>query len=162
MSKYTYSEPKQDVAILLENVSVQYRIPSEAIGTFKEYIIRLVQGKIKHSTFLAVNNINLEIKQGEIFGILGRNGAGKSTLLKVISRVLIPGEGRVWINGNVSPLLQLGAGFHPELTGGKIFTLMRHFWVIPEKRSTVKLMRSSVLQKLVILLKRLSEHILPG
>ncbi|HCU56824.1 MAG TPA: teichoic acid ABC transporter ATP-binding protein [Anaerolineaceae bacterium] len=118
MSKITpYSEPQPDVAILLENVSVQYRIPSEAIGTFKEYIIRLVQGKIKHSSFLALKDINLEIKQGEIFGILGRNGAGKSTLLKVISRVLIPGEGRLWINGTVSPLLQLGAGFHPELTG---------------------------------------------
>lgn len=118
MSKTTtYSEPQPDVAILLENVSVQYRIPSEAIGTFKEYIIRLVQGKIKHSSFLALKDINLEIKQGEIFGILGRNGAGKSTLLKVISRVLIPGEGRLWINGTVSPLLQLGAGFHPELTG---------------------------------------------
>ena len=115
--KNIYSEPKPDVAIQLENVSVQYRIPSEAIGTFKEYIIRLVQGKIKHNTFLAVNDINLEVKQGEIFGILGRNGAGKSTLLKVISRVLIPSEGRVWINGKVSPLLQLGAGFHPELTG---------------------------------------------
>ncbi len=118
MSKITtYSEPHPDVAILLENVSVQYRIPSEAIGTFKEYIIRLVQGKIKHSSFLALQDINLEIKQGEIFGILGRNGAGKSTLLKVISRVLIPGEGRLWVNGTVSPLLQLGAGFHPELTG---------------------------------------------
>ena len=113
----THSEPQADIAILLENVSVQYRIPSEAIGTFKEYIIRLVKGQIKHKTFFALKDINLEIKQGEIFGILGRNGAGKSTLLKVISRVLIPGEGRVWIKGNVSPLLQLGAGFHPELTG---------------------------------------------
>jgi ABC-type polysaccharide/polyol phosphate transport system ATPase subunit len=115
--KNNYSEPQPDVAIRLENISVQYRIPSEAIGTFKEYVIRLAQGKIKHSTFLALKEINLEIKQGEIFGILGRNGAGKSTLLKVISRVLIPGDGRVWINGTVSPLLQLGAGFHPELTG---------------------------------------------
>ena len=113
----THSEPEADIAILLEDVSVQYRIPSEAIGTFKEYIIRLVKGQIKHKTFFALKDINLEIKQGEIFGILGRNGAGKSTLLKVISRVLIPGEGRVWIKGNVSPLLQLGAGFHPELTG---------------------------------------------
>lgn len=80
-------------------------------------MIRLVQGRIEHKAFWALKNINLEVSQGEIFGILGRNGAGKSTLLKVISKVLIPIEGRVWINGYISPLLQLGAGFHPELTG---------------------------------------------
>lgn len=116
-NKNNYSDPPADAAIMLENVSVQYRIPSESIATFKEYMIRLIQGKLKHSSFFALKEITLDIKQGEIFGILGRNGAGKSTLLKVISRVLIPGEGRVWVKGNVSPLLQLGAGFHQELTG---------------------------------------------
>ena len=77
----------------------------------------MVQGKIKHKSFWALRHIDLEVKHGEIFGVLGRNGAGKSTLLKVISRVLTPVEGRVWTKGNISPLLQLGAGFHPELTG---------------------------------------------
>jgi ABC-2 type transport system ATP-binding protein/lipopolysaccharide transport system ATP-binding protein len=76
-----------------------------------------MQRQIKHNSFLALNKINLEVKQGEIFGILGRNGAGKSTLLKVVSKVLIPTEGRVWTKGYISPLLQLGAGFHSELTG---------------------------------------------
>lgn len=117
MSDTMIYEPQQDSAIVLNDVSVQYRIPSESITTFKEYVIRLVQGKIKHRAFWALKDINLDVKQGEIFGILGRNGAGKSTLLKVVSRVLIPIEGRVWIKGNISPLLQLGAGFHPELTG---------------------------------------------
>lgn len=101
----------------LQNISVQYRAPEERIGTFKEYAIRLLQGKIKRKVFLALNNISLEIKEGDTFGILGRNGAGKSTLLKVISRVLTPTQGRVQIRGKVSPLLELGAGFHPELTG---------------------------------------------
>ncbi|MCZ2126851.1 MAG: ABC transporter ATP-binding protein [Anaerolineales bacterium] len=104
-------------AINLHNISVQYRAPEERIGTFKEYAIRLLQKKIKHKTFLALNDISLEIKEGDTFGILGRNGAGKSTLLKVISRVLAPTKGRVQIRGRVSPLLELGAGFHPELTG---------------------------------------------
>ena len=61
--------------------------------------------------------VNLQIFRGEIFGIIGNNGAGKSTLLKVISRVLVPTQGQVWIKGKVTPMLELGAGFHAELTG---------------------------------------------
>lgn len=109
--------PSLNLAIYLDHISIRYRIPSDSIKTFKEYAIRLVQGRISHKSFWALKHINLEVSQGEIFGILGRNGAGKSTLLKVISKVLAPSEGRVWIKGNISPLLQLGAGFHPELTG---------------------------------------------
>ena len=111
------TKAEEDAAFLLENISVSYRIPNEKIHTFKEYAIRYVQGKIKYNSFLALDNISLSVKKGEIFGILGRNGAGKSTLLKVLARVLYPTEGRVWIKGQVYPLLQLGAGFHPELTG---------------------------------------------
>jgi len=103
--------------IVLENVSVRYRAPETPIGTFKEFVIRFIQGKVRYKEFLALNQINLQVNQGEIFGIIGRNGAGKSTLLKVISRVLIPKEGRLWVKGRISPLLGLGAGFHPELTG---------------------------------------------
>jgi len=110
-------EPQPDDAIFLDGVGVNYRIPIDPIKTFKEYIIRTIQGRLKHHSFWALKDINLQLDKGEIFGILGRNGAGKSTLLKVVSRVLIPTEGRVWVNGNISPLLQLGAGFHPELTG---------------------------------------------
>jgi len=106
-----------DNVIRLENVSVRYRLPEEMIGTFKEYMIRLMQKRVKYNSFLALNNVNIDINKGEIFGFVGRNGAGKSTLLKVVSRVLVPTQGRVWIKGWVSPLLELGAGFHPELTG---------------------------------------------
>lgn len=104
-------------AIVLDHVSVQYRAPEEVIGTFKEYAIQVLRRKVKFREFKALNNIDLQVFEGEILGIIGRNGAGKSTLLKVISRVLIPSEGRVRIRGHVSPLLELGAGFHPELTG---------------------------------------------
>jgi ABC-type polysaccharide/polyol phosphate transport system ATPase subunit len=103
--------------IILNNVSVRYRAPEEVIGTFKEYAIQLIKRNVRFKEFLALNNIDLEVEQGEILGIIGRNGAGKSTLLKVVSRVLIPTQGRVRIRGMVSPLLELGAGFHPELTG---------------------------------------------
>jgi ABC-type polysaccharide/polyol phosphate transport system ATPase subunit len=117
MSEAISTKANSNKAIKLEGVGVQYRIPTDPIKTFKEYTIRVLQGRLQHRSFWALKNININLDKGEIFGILGRNGAGKSTLLKVVSRVLIPTEGRVWIKGNISPLLQLGAGFHPELTG---------------------------------------------
>lgn len=103
--------------IILENVSVRYRLPTERIGTLKEYTIRLLQRRLKHRDFLAIKDLNLSIEHGEVFGIVGDNGAGKSTLLKVISKVLRPTTGRVRIYGKIAPLLELGAGFHPELSG---------------------------------------------
>jgi ABC-type polysaccharide/polyol phosphate transport system ATPase subunit len=103
--------------VILKNVSVEYNIPSEQIKSIKSFAIKKLKGEIKINTFLALNNISLNIRKGEIFGVIGQNGAGKSTLMKVISRVLIPNKGRVITNGRVYPLLQLGAGFHPELTG---------------------------------------------
>jgi len=111
------AEPNQNTSIYLKGISVSYRIPSERVRSFKEYIIKRIQGKISLHRILALKDLDLSINKGEIFGILGRNGAGKSTLLKVIARVIYPTRGRVWINGIVSPMLELHAGFHPELTG---------------------------------------------
>jgi ABC-type polysaccharide/polyol phosphate transport system ATPase subunit len=103
--------------IQLENVSVSYRLPSERIGTFKEYAIRKLQRKIKITKFWALTDITLHVNKGEVFGLIGNNGAGKSTMLKVISKVLKPTKGRVVVYGKIAPLLELGAGFHPELSG---------------------------------------------
>ncbi|MGA2819775.1 MAG: ABC transporter ATP-binding protein [Anaerolineales bacterium] len=125
MSLLTASEPRtapgldldSQTAIRLEKISVRYRVSEEQIGTFKEYMIRRIQGRVNHRQFLALNGVDLEVERGEIFGVIGRNGAGKSTLLKVISRVIRASDGRVVVRGRVAPLLELGAGFHPELTG---------------------------------------------
>src|SRR5215216_4577438 len=103
--------------IVLDNISVEYRTPEEVVGTFKEYAIQFLKRNIRFRAFKALKHIDLQVNEGEILGIIGRNGAGKSTLLKVISRVIIPTSGRVRLRGVVSPLLELGAGFHPELTG---------------------------------------------
>ena len=111
------AQPSSNTAILLENVSVAYRVPHERIGTLKEYVIRWAQRRVRYEKFLALNNVSLTINRGEIVGLIGHNGAGKSTLLKLVSRVLAPSSGRVWVRGKVAPLLELGAGFHPELTG---------------------------------------------
>jgi ABC-type polysaccharide/polyol phosphate transport system ATPase subunit len=105
-------------AIVLKDVSVRYRVPTEPVATLKEYAIRLLQGRrVSYREFWALKGIDLEVTVGEAVGVIGRNGAGKSTLLKVVSRILRPTEGRVWVRGKVAPLIELGAGFHPELTG---------------------------------------------
>lgn len=106
-----------NTAIEISNVTVQYRLPHEQVGTFREYFIRLLERKIKFQNFLALDNVSLNVTRGTVHGVIGHNGAGKSTMLKVISRVIKPTRGRVLVYGKVAPLLELGAGFHPELTG---------------------------------------------
>lgn len=119
--------------ITLQNVSVSYRVPQEQIRTFKEFAIKRVKGKVKFQILLALNEINLEVKKGEVFGLIGANGAGKTTLLRLVARVMKPTKGRVVVLGRVAPLLAMGAGFHPELTGreniylnGALLGLNRH------------------------------------
>ena len=113
--KIQFSTPEP--IIQLENVSVSYRLPTERIGTFKEYAIRKLQRKIRLEKFWALTDVSLQVNSGEVFGLIGNNGAGKSTMLKVISKVLKPTKGRVVVYGRIAPLLELGAGFHPELSG---------------------------------------------
>lgn len=109
---------RDQTVVGLSGISVRYRVPTEQIGTLKEYVIRMLQGRrIGYREFWALQDVDVQVRRGESLGIIGRNGAGKSTLLKVIARVLRPTKGRVWVRGNVAPLIELGAGFHPELTG---------------------------------------------
>jgi ABC-type polysaccharide/polyol phosphate transport system ATPase subunit len=102
-----------DIAIGIREVSKVYRLYERPIDRLKEILSR----RRYHNEFLALSGINLRVKRGETLGIIGENGAGKSTLLKIISRTLRPTSGDVSINGMVSSLLELGAGFHPEFTG---------------------------------------------
>ncbi len=104
-------------ALELSGVSVRYRIESDAIASLKEYAIRKLQGRLEHGELLALHNVDLTVLPGERVGVIGPNGAGKSTLFRLIARVRRPTEGRVVVRGTVAPLLELGFGFHGELTG---------------------------------------------
>lgn len=106
-----------NTVLRLEDVSVVYKVTKERITSFKEYAIRRFKRQVVHEEFWALRDVGLELRRGEVFGIVGRNGAGKSTLLKVVARVIRPTHGRVWVKGRVAPLLEMGAGFHMELTG---------------------------------------------
>lgn len=108
---------RAEPVIRFENVAVLYRVPRERVSGIKEYTVRWLQRRLKYEEFWALRDISFDVARGEIFGVIGRNGAGKSTMLKVMARVLHPTKGRIVMRGKVAPLLELGAGFHPELTG---------------------------------------------
>jgi ABC-type polysaccharide/polyol phosphate transport system ATPase subunit len=101
----------------LQSLAIRYRVPRERVGSLKEFAIRWIQRRIEYTDLWALRALDLAVGRGEIFGVIGPNGAGKSTLLKAIAGVLHPTQGRVIVRGRVAPLLELGAGFHPELTG---------------------------------------------
>jgi len=106
----------KNIAIKVDHVSMHFNLASERLDSFKEYVLKLLKRQLYYNDFVAVENVSLEIKKGEVFGIVGTNGSGKSTLLKVISGILKPTKGSVTIQGNIAPLIELGAGFDGELT----------------------------------------------
>ena len=103
-----------DYAIRVENISKVYKLYSRNIDRLKD---SLKLGKGKYKEHYALNNLSFDIKKGECVGIIGTNGAGKSTILKIITGVLSPTQGKVEIDGRISALLELGAGFNMEYTG---------------------------------------------
>ena len=105
-------------AIEVSGVSVKFQLPKQVIRSVKEYLIyRIKGGRYDYEEFWALRNIDIESPTGKVVGVIGRNGAGKSTLLKVLAGGIKPIEGKVEVNGRIAPLIELGAGFDPELTG---------------------------------------------
>ncbi len=109
------SRSKDDIAVDIRSVSKIYRIYHEKIPSLKNTIIR--GRRTTYEEFLALDDISLSINHGQTIGLIGPNGSGKSTLLKLISKIILPTKGEIVVNGPLSALLELGAGFHPDLTG---------------------------------------------
>ncbi len=102
--------------VSVDNVSMMFNLAVEKVDSLKEYILKMMKGQLLMQQFYALKDINLEIRPGEAVALIGANGSGKSTLLKVIAGVLHPTNGSVTVRGSIAPMIELGAGFDPELT----------------------------------------------
>jgi ABC-type polysaccharide/polyol phosphate transport system ATPase subunit len=102
--------------IEVRDVSMTFNLADDNVSALKEYVVKLLKGQLKYTEFKALTDVSLTVKKGGVLGIIGDNGAGKSTLLKIISGVLKPTSGSVYVNGTVAPMLELGAGFDTELS----------------------------------------------
>ena len=108
---------QNDITISAHDVAMRFRLTDDKILSLKEFVTRRIRGKIKTNEFWALKGVSFDVYKGEVLGIIGRNGSGKSTLLKCISGILKPTRGSVTCHGNIVPMLELGSGFDPDLTG---------------------------------------------
>ncbi|MFH1210104.1 MAG: ABC transporter ATP-binding protein [archaeon] len=102
--------------IRLENISKRFKIPKDRQSGLKGALLNLLRGNKEYEVFYVLKDINLSVKKGDFIGIIGRNGSGKSTLLKIIANVLKPTSGKIFVDGKISPFLELGVGFQGELS----------------------------------------------
>jgi ABC-type polysaccharide/polyol phosphate transport system ATPase subunit len=116
MSDFVLS-PSKESPVVLQDVSVRYRLPKERIRSLKEFVVKSFKSRIEYEEFWALRNVTFQVPPGEMLGVIGRNGAGKSTLLKLIARVMKPISGTVRVQGRVGPMIELGGGFDDELSG---------------------------------------------
>ena len=105
--------------IEVKNVNVTYRVLMNKSSSMKELFRDAIRGKARVVDYVALQDVSFTVDKGEVVAILGRNGAGKSTLLKVLAGVLPPNKGTSKVDGKIAPMIELGAGFHPEMTGSE-------------------------------------------
>lgn len=106
-----------DKVIEVKNVSMGYRVDSNRVNTLKEWAVTKLKRQLHYEYFWALTDVSFDVERGDVVGIIGRNGAGKSTILKLISGLFKPTKGTIETHGRVVPMLELGSGFDPELTG---------------------------------------------
>ena len=103
----------------VNNVTFTYRVLRNKSTSIKELFRDFLHGRVRITNYVALKDVSFTVDKGEVFAILGRNGAGKSTLLKVLAQVLPPTSGTATVTGAIAPMIELGAGFHPEMTGAE-------------------------------------------
>ncbi len=101
----------------VDHVTMRFRMANDKVMSLKEYIVAVLKQRLIYEELTVLDNVSFTVNKGEVMGIVGKNGAGKSTLLKVIAGVLKPTSGKVSALGNIVPMLELGSGFDPELSG---------------------------------------------
>jgi ABC-type polysaccharide/polyol phosphate transport system ATPase subunit len=109
--------PADSTVIRVEHVTQRFRVIQERPDTLRELFAKFFSRSNNYHNFEAIKNVSFDVHRGEMLGLIGRNGSGKSTLLKIISGIYRPSAGSVQVRGTIAPLLELGAGFHHELTG---------------------------------------------
>ncbi|MBB3279989.1 ABC transporter ATP-binding protein [Slackia isoflavoniconvertens] len=109
-------EDNRPVMIDVDHVSMSFNMASEQLNNLKEYAIAIARGKLFFEEFKALDDVSFKVRKGDVFGIMGTNGSGKSTILKIIAGVLEPTKGKCTVNGNIAPLIELGAGFDMDLS----------------------------------------------
>jgi ABC-type polysaccharide/polyol phosphate transport system ATPase subunit len=126
-SSHTQKDPERDqppalgrILVEVKNVSKRFRYWDDRPTSFKTLLVQLVRGRFElgqRREFQALSNINFDVRAGEFVGIMGRNGAGKSTLMKILAGIYEPSSGEIKLHDQIAPLIELGAGFHPDLSG---------------------------------------------
>lgn len=106
-----------DITIKVDHVSKTFKLPHEKAGSVKNVLVNFARRQKGYEIQKVLNDVSFEIKKGEFFGIVGRNGSGKSTLLKLLAGIYTPTGGAIHINGKLTPFIELGVGFNPDLTG---------------------------------------------
>ena len=107
----------KDLMISVKNVSMQFNMSSEKVDSLKEYVMRFFKRQLFFESFWALKDVSFDLYRGDTLGLVGLNGSGKSTLLKIVAGVMKPTKGSSEIYGTIAPMIELGAGFDPDLTG---------------------------------------------
>ena len=106
----------EEYIVDVDNLTIRFNMASEKVDNLKEYVIKLIKHELMFQEFLALKDVNLKVKRGEAWGLIGTNGSGKSTLLKACCGILKPYKGSVTTKGTIAPLIELGAGFDMNMT----------------------------------------------